>query len=203
MIIPPKLKILAGFKPDEDVTIDQILAALEGQNLRQKPTATSEKPDMANHAAVRERQAQFQSLMNTREQEFSGESFEERFDAVMSSEKGQQLLAQMERPETLDENLGNQQSDASSKSTEPAGEKYDPELHQKSRQEFQDLVERLKLDGTGRDQTERWMHASSVHPIGRKLYSTWQKQALLQKREEMIAAQRARGGTGGIGLATR
>jgi hypothetical protein len=39
MTIPPKLKILAGFKADEDVTIEQVIAALETKN--QKYTSMS------------------------------------------------------------------------------------------------------------------------------------------------------------------
>lgn len=215
MIIPPKLKVLAGFKPDDDVTMDQIIEALSkarpplpNPQKAQKDMANEKKVDLqigdqklsivlaneeengdalqnainkvtenantlatelANvrkaHAGtvvdqlVREgkivkadrdakveelanskdfeatatewgklkpviktqattrdlagkhavlnadaqtRQSKFQRLMEKREKEFPNESYQARFDAVADSDEGQQLFAQMQRPETAE-----------------------------------------------------------------------------------------------------
>src|ERR1700693_277903 len=97
IIIPPKLKILAGFKPDEDVTWDQIIAALE----KMKPGIPA--TEINN---VRERQAKFQRLLNEREQALPNESYETRFKEVVNSAEGAQLWDQMHQPE-IAENFGN------------------------------------------------------------------------------------------------
>jgi hypothetical protein len=90
IIIPPKLKILAGFRADEDVSMDQIIAALEKKQLRIPATQISN---------ARERGAKFQRLLNDREQNLPDQSFEDRFRDVARSEEGEQLLTQMHRAE--------------------------------------------------------------------------------------------------------
>jgi hypothetical protein len=51
------------------------------------------------NADARSRQAKFQQLINARKALFPKESYQDAFDAVADSEEGQQLFAQMQRPE--------------------------------------------------------------------------------------------------------
>lgn len=170
MIIPPKLKILAGFKADDDVTIEQIIAALEKQNLRQPATQISN---------VRQK---FQSLMNEREQEFPDEAYDARFVAVATSDKGQQLLTQMARPESAEENLGNQFSDQAEKAPlSAAGSGFGGfKSKEEAKQTFMAHVE--ELQGKGLNRNVAWSTAAATEP-GKSAYLAWKTLAAAERPE--------------------
>jgi hypothetical protein len=147
-IIPPKLKILAGFKADADVTIEQIIAALEKNQ-------------------EGSRRVKFQSLMSKREQQLPNESFDARFNAVINSEDGKQLFAQMHVPES---NLTNQSS------VEVAGFRTKEE----AKQAFLAHVEALSSKGLGRE--DAWRTAAGTEP-GKSAYYAWKLLSAAQRPE--------------------
>lgn len=174
MIIPPQLKILAGFKADEDVTIDQIISALEKQNLRQKPTSTSEKTDVANQAAEeRSRGARFQSLMSNRQQEFPNESYEDRFSSITHSKEGQRLFAQMHRPE-----IANQSSIPAENANRANVGDSPYRTSEQARQAF--LAEVEKLVNKGLDRDTAWATAAHHEP-GASAWKFWKIAAQKEK----------------------
>jgi hypothetical protein len=174
--IPPKLKILAGFKAEDDVTIDQIIAALE------------KKREGAD-------QAKFRALLNQRQQEFPNESYADCFTEVANSDVGQRLFAQMKRSNANNGNLANQSGFSDDSTSQGSStDRYDPALEADAKQQFIDLTERLALErgNTFRAKHEAWMHASNTHPQGKKWFKIWKDQQLLNKKELLAREQKNR-----------
>lgn len=130
-----------------------------------------------------QRQAKFQELVTERGRILPNESYEDSFAAVAISNEGEALLSQMHVANSDEPGATQQATDA-----------YDPQLHADSRQKFLDLVDRMGVSGEfpGWDHARRWMHASGVHPEGKRLFSTWHRQAQLQKQQELAKQQKAR-----------
>jgi hypothetical protein len=101
-------------KADQDAKIEELAnakdfdaTATEWGKLKPVVKTQASTRDLAGknvvlHADAQTRQAKFQRLLEKREKEFPNESYQARFDAVADSEEGQQLFAQMQRPETAE-----------------------------------------------------------------------------------------------------
>ena len=155
------------------MTIEQIIAALEKKNLRQTASISNERP-----VTLQTRQAKFQSLVKEREQELPNESYEDRFNAVADTQEGQQLLNQMHRPTTAEEN----QSDKPPVPATAGVGLY--RTKEEARSAFKQAVEELLKRGLTRDQA--W--STAAHTTGKDAYLSWKTLAAAELPEKIIGA---------------
>jgi hypothetical protein len=174
MIIPPKLKILAGFKADDNtVTMEQIIAALEKKQPPATTKTTSSAQTIANgrakHAVInanaRRRQARILQLINERQSRSPDDSYEGHFNAIADSEEGRQLFAQMHLANSDSESRN--EPGATSKDANSPVNGYTSKEQAKAAfmAEAEKLYSKLSY-------SDAWATASRVEP-GKGAYEAW------------------------------